>query len=99
LFITPALAQQKFSTRQIQKLKKKQLEKVRKISGVYFNLHDLRRTFITIAESLDINTYALKKLLNHKDQRDVTGGYIITDMERLREPMNKITDHILEQVK
>ena len=78
---------------------KKQLDKVRKISGVYFNLHDLRRTFITIAESLDINTYALKQLLNHKDQRDVTGGYIITDMERLREPMNKITDYILGQVK
>jgi len=78
---------------------KKQLDKVRKISGVYFNLHDLRRTFITIAESLDINTYALKQLLNHKDQRDVTGGYIIIDMERLREPMNKITDYILEQVK
>jgi len=78
---------------------KKQLEKVRKISGVYFNLHDLRRTFITIAESLDINTYALKQLLNHKDQRDVTGGYIITDMERLRKPMNKITNYIMEQVK
>ena len=78
---------------------KKQLDKVRKISGVYFNLHDLRRTFITIAESLDINSYALKQLLNHKDQRDVTGGYIITDMERLREPMNKITDYILGQVK
>lgn len=77
---------------------KKQLDKVRRISGVYFNLHDLRRTFITIAESLDINTYALKKLLNHKDQRDVTGGYIITDMERLREPMNKITNYILEKV-
>jgi integrase len=78
---------------------KKQVERVRKISGVYFNLHDLRRTFITIAEGLDINTYALKRLLNHKDQRDVTGGYIITHMERLREPMNKITNYILEQVK
>ena len=78
---------------------KKQLDKVRKISGVYFNLHDLRRTFITIAESLDINTYALKQLLNHKDQRDVTGGYIIMDMERLREPMNRISNYILEQVK
>jgi len=77
---------------------KKQLDKVRKISGVYFNLHDLRRTFITIAESLDINSYALKRLLNHKDQRDVTGGYIITDMERLREPLNKITNYILEKI-
>ena len=78
---------------------KNQVKRVRKISGVYFTLHDLRRTFITIAESLDINTYSLKRLLNHKDQRDVTGGYIITDMERLRKPMNKITDYILEQVK
>jgi hypothetical protein len=32
------------------------------------------------------------------DQRDVTGGYIITDMERLREPMNKITNYILEKI-
>ena len=78
---------------------KKQVKRVRKISGVYFNLHDLRRTFITIAESLDINTYALKRLINHKDQRDVTSGYIITDMERLREPMNKISNYILEQFK
>jgi len=78
---------------------KNQVKRVRKNSGVHFTLHDLRRTFITIAESLDINSYALKKLLNHKDQRDVTGGYIITNMERLREPMNKITDYILEQVK
>ena len=77
---------------------KKQLEKVREISGVYFNLHDLRRTFITIAESLDFSQYALKKLLNHKDQRDVTGGYIITDMERLREPMNRITAHIMKEI-
>ena len=78
---------------------KNQIKRIRKISGVYFNLHDLRRTFITVAESLDINAYALKKLLNHKDQRDVTSGYIIIDMERLRKPMNKITNYILEQVK
>ncbi|MBT4722667.1 tyrosine-type recombinase/integrase, partial [Candidatus Falkowbacteria bacterium] len=78
---------------------KNQVKRVRKMSNIYFSLHDLRRTFITIAEGLDINTYALKQLLNHKDRRDVTGGYIITDMERLREPMNKIANYILEQVK
>ena len=78
---------------------KKQVEKARKISEVYFNIHDLRRTFLTIAESLDIPSYALKKLANHKDQRDVTAGYIIMDIERLREPMNKIGDYILEQVR
>ena len=67
-------------------------------SGVSFSAHDLRRTFITIAESLDISVYALKRLLNHKMINDVTAGYIITDVYRLRVPMQKITDYILLQV-
>lgn len=68
---------------------------VAKDSGVRFGLHDLRRTFITIAECLDIQYYALKRLLNHHDASDVTSGYIISSVERLREPMNMITNHIL----
>ncbi len=54
-------------------------------SGVRFMIHDLRRTFITIAESLDISAYALKRLLNHKMNNDVTAGHIIIDAERLRD--------------
>lgn len=65
-------------------------------SGVRFTIHDLRRTFITIAESLDISAYALKRLLNHKMNNDITAGYIISDVERLRAPMQKITDHLLK---
>lgn len=68
---------------------KKQMDKVRKISGVYFTVHDLRRTFITIAEKLEIPAYTLKRLVNHKDKRDVTLGYIIYDTDRLKEPMEK----------
>jgi integrase len=45
-------------------------EKVAEQSAVSFTLHDLRRTFITIAESLDIPAYALKRLLNHKMAND-----------------------------
>lgn len=72
------------------------MKKVTSASGVKFTPHDLRRTFITIAESLDISAYALKRLLNHKiSMSDVTGGYIITDVERLRKPMQKINDHLL----
>jgi integrase len=63
-----------------------------------FTLHDLRRTFITIAESLDIPAYALKQLLNHKDPNDVTAGYIISDVERIREPMEKISNFICERI-
>jgi integrase len=71
--------------------------KITELSGVSFTLHDLRRTFITIAESLDISAYALKRLLNHKMSGDVTAGYIIPDVERLRKPMQKITDYILSK--
>ena len=77
---------------------RKQIAKVVKSSGVSFTVHDLRRTFITIAESLDIPAYALKRLLNHKMHNDVTAGYIVTDVERLRSPMQKITDYILKRM-
>ena len=70
---------------------RKQMNKVIEESGVEFTLHDLRRTFITVAESLDISGYALKRLANHKMANDVTAGYIISDVQRLREPHAK--DH------
>lgn len=74
---------------------RKQMQRVTEESGVEFTLHDLRRTFITIAESLDISAYALKRLANHKMASDVTAGYIISDVERLRGPMQQITDYLL----
>ena len=75
---------------------RKALMKIRELSGITFTIHDLRRTFITIAESLDIPVYALKRLLNHKMSGDVTAGYIIMDVERLRKPMQMITDTLLK---
>ena len=67
---------------------------ITKASGVRFMVHDLRRTFLTIADMLDIPHYALKKLANHKTT-DITGRYIQADVERLREPMQQITDYIM----
>jgi integrase len=75
---------------------RKQMTKVSQISGVNFTMHDLRRTFITLAESLDISAYAVKRLINHKMTNDVTAGYIISDVERLRKPMQAITDNLLK---
>lgn len=72
-------------------------ESVIKNSGVSFSIHDLRRTFATIADSIDIPGYTVKILLNHKMSGDVTAGYIIADIERLREPIKKITAYILKQ--
>jgi len=74
---------------------KRQIKKVCDISGVSFTLHDLRRTYITVAESIDVSAYALKRLLNHKMHNDVTAGYIISDVERLREPMQRISDYLV----
>jgi integrase len=78
---------------------RKQMAKVIEATGIQFTVHDLRRTFITVAESLDIAAYALKRLLNHKMNGDVTAGYIISDVERLRKPMQMITDYFLRQMK
>lgn len=67
-------------------------------SGVEFTLHDLRRTFVSIAESLDVPHYALKRLLNHRLSGDVTAGYIVSQPERLRGPVEAVAASILEQV-
>lgn len=72
-----------------------QMRRVTDASGVPFTLHDLRRTFATVAEALDIPAYALKRLLNHKMRQDVTAGYLIITPERLRDPMQRITDFFL----
>jgi integrase len=61
---------------------KKAVNRVVELSGVQFTLHDLRRTFATVADSLDLPAYAVKRLLNHKMNNDVTPGYIMKDVER-----------------
>ena len=50
----------------------------------------------TAIENVLISAHALKRLLNHATGSDVTAGYIVIDVERLREPMQKITDFILK---
>lgn len=74
---------------------KRQIKQVIKESSVPFCSHDLRRSFLSFAESLDVSHYALKKLANHRSGGDVTQGYIVNDVERLREPMQRTTDFIV----
>jgi len=75
---------------------RRQVQQVIQLSEVSFTLHDLRRTFITIAEGLDISAYALKRLVNHKMSNDVTAGYIISDVERLRKPMEQVSAQLIQ---
>lgn len=70
-----------------------------KETGYHLMVHSLRNTFATVAESLDISHYAIKLLVNHSlPKSDVTGGYINPDVERLREPMQRITSELLRLV-
>lgn len=71
------------------------LKRIEQLCGIHVSCHDLRRTFATVAESLDIPAYAVKALLNHKTSGDVTAGYIQMTPERLRKPMQRITDYFL----
>jgi integrase len=63
-------------------------------SGVQFCPHDLRRTFITIGDELNLKSQVVKALVNHKSD-DVTEGYTIRSIERLRRSTEKITQAIL----
>lgn len=63
--------------------------------GIAISVHDLRRTFLTIAESTDISPMALKALANHSLGSDVTSGYIQLTVERLREPAQRVCDRLM----
>ena len=72
------------------------VKRVSELSGITFTLYDLRRSFITMAESLDIPDYALKRLLNHKGPNEITTANIESSIDRIREPMQQITDFIIK---
>jgi len=68
-------------------------------AGCHFVLHDLRRGFLTPAERLDLSYVVLKKLANHSGRNDTTFGYVVVDVERLRGPMQRITNELLRLCK
>lgn len=70
------------------------LRTLSRLSGVTFCPHDLRRLFISIGDDLEIKTEIVKALVNHVSD-DVTEGYTIRSVERLRRSTQRITDAIL----
>lgn len=71
------------------------LAMVAKATGIAISAHDLRRTFITIAEAADISPLALKALVNHALGGDVTSGYVQMTAERLREPAQRVCSRMM----
>jgi integrase len=79
---------------------RRQMAKIMEMSqdGIKFILHDLRRTYITIAESLGISPYTYKQLANHKlPSNDVTARYVNLNLEQKRKAQQQITNYILKK--
>jgi integrase len=72
------------------------LKLVAEASGVKVSAHDLRRTYITAAESTEMSVLALKALVNHSLGGGVTENYVRMTVERLREPAQKVADRLKE---
>ena len=58
-------------------------------------MHELRCTFIMLAEGLDIPVCVIKRLVNHMIDGAVTAGNIVPDGESLRWAIQEITGYFL----
>ena len=72
------------------------MQAIAKLTGIQVSNHDLRRGYITIAESTDISVMALKALVNHSLGHGITEGYVQIRVERLREPVQRVANRIKE---
>jgi len=70
---------------------------IAKLSGVVASPHALRRTFVSVGESLDLSPYVLKRLVGHAvASGDVTGThYVEIENARLAAATQRISDAIL----
>jgi integrase len=71
------------------------LTEVAKKCGIDVSPHDLRRTYASVAEGV-VSGIALKKLLGHVTDTDVTSGYVIMNTEALRVEAQRVADRMRE---
>jgi integrase len=63
-------------------------------TGIAVSPHDLRRGFATTANRIKVPLPLIKQLLNHAPSKDVTEGYVIVELEELREATQKIANEL-----
>lgn len=76
---------------------KKVIQDINQKTKMNIRTHDLRRTFASIANSLLIPSYTLKRLVNHSTGSDVTAIYAIPSLDELREPMEMIAQALMKK--
>lgn len=74
------------------------LDQITLKTGVEFSSHDLRRTFATIAEASLLPETIIKRLLNHTTDNCVTGGYIRTESNTLKQAIDRVAGFIQERI-
>ena len=47
---------------------------------------------------MDLSRTTIKRLLNHRSGYDVTDGYIVTDVERFRQPVQAVADFLKQHI-
>jgi integrase len=72
------------------------LRQIGAATGIQVSPHDLRRTFISIAESAEISPLVLKLLVAHSTGADVTAGYVQMSVASLRAAAQKVADRLKE---
>lgn len=64
-------------------------------------MHDLRRTFATILNRMNIQNYTMKRLLNHlydpSRDTDVTSGYVQVDINELRTVIQALENAVIQR--
>tara|TARA_R110002051_G_scaffold28421_1_gene67560 strand:+ start:160 stop:1416 length:1257 start_codon:yes stop_codon:yes gene_type:complete len=78
----------------------KQYKNIGDAAGIHITPHDLRRTFSTIGDILNLNISVIKRLMNHRNSKasdDVTLQYIQVSQKRLRAAMNEIEKFVFNE--
>lgn len=75
---------------------KSSINKITEETEIEFSTHDLRRTFLSVAESIEAPYTVSKILANHKRGTDITESCMTVSPEKLRMYQQRITDRLLE---
>ncbi len=78
---------------------KRGVNQVRDKSGIQWSSHDLRRSYVTLANKLDVSAYKVKFLVGHSVSGDVTGKhYSKLTVDDVRDAAQEITDYLKEKM-
>lgn len=97
VYVFPGLPHEKRGLTPIGRLSTRFLAKIKDADGqpITWSPHDLRRTALSVLESMDVSAYALKRIAAHSQESDVTAGYLADDVHRLRSPMERLETALL----